>query len=109
MPPPSKRRKLPSDVATLDFREAEGPGAPTIERLVESFYPCMDTLPEAREEIYGLLAWLADWMRNQEGNPQRCGNAASLNGRRRNAGSTIPAIRLWLRRGVTAPCSWRNR
>ena len=76
---------------------------------MESFYPCMGTLPEARKEIYGLLAWLADWMRNQEGNPQRCGNAASLNGRRRNAGSTIPAIRLWLRRGVTAPCSWRNR
>ena len=36
---------------------------------MESFYPCMGTLPEAREEIYGLLAWLADWMRNQEGNP----------------------------------------
>jgi hypothetical protein len=29
----------------------------------------MDSLPEARKEIYGLLAWLADWMRNQEGNP----------------------------------------
>ena len=30
----------------------------------------MDSLPEARKEIYGLLARLADWMRNQEGNPQ---------------------------------------
>lgn len=70
MPPPSKRRKLPSGVAALGFMEAEGPGALTIERLVESFYPCMDSLPEAREEIYGLLARLADWMRNQEGNPQ---------------------------------------
>lgn len=123
-------------------------GAPTIERLVESFYTRMDTLPEARviramhapdlepvkevlrrylgewmggpklysaerghprlrqrhmgfaignaerdawllcmrgaleetvsdiearEEIYGLLARLADWMRNQEGNPHDAG------------------------------------
>lgn len=27
----------------------------------------------AREEIYGLLARLADWMRNQEGNPHDAG------------------------------------
>lgn len=28
---------------------------------------------EAREEIHGLLARLADWMRNQEGNPHDAG------------------------------------
>lgn len=47
-------------MAALDFMEAKGPGAPIIERLVKSFYTRMDALPEAREEIYGLLAWLAD-------------------------------------------------
>jgi hemoglobin len=28
---------------------------------------------EARQEIYGLLAKLADWMRNQAGNPHDTG------------------------------------
>ena len=30
---------------------------------------------EARQEIYGLLAKLADWMRNQAGNPHDAGTA----------------------------------
>jgi hemoglobin len=28
---------------------------------------------DARQEIYGLMARLADWMRNQEGNPHDAG------------------------------------
>ncbi len=50
--------------------EAEGRRADSW--WVESFYTRMDTCPR-REKIYGLLARLADEMRNQEGNPHDAG------------------------------------
>jgi len=40
-----------------------------LERALEEFVAEV----EARQEIYGLLAKLADWMRNQAGNPRDTG------------------------------------